>query len=71
MSTVLDSKEGIYTNDDFIAATGNAVDYVNALTGQYVGTISGGKTLTDSFFTAAAYKGAVPADNDWTAGWTL
>ena len=70
MSTVLDSKEGIYTNDDFIAATGNAVDYVNALTGQYVGTISGGKTLTDSFFTAAAYKGAVPADNDWTAGWT-
>ena len=70
MSTVLDSKQGIYTNDDFVAATGNVTDYVNALTGKYVGTISGGKTLAYSFFTAAAYKGAVPASDDWTVGWT-
>lgn len=70
MSTVLDSKQGIYTNDDFVAGTGNATNYVNALTGKYVGTISGGKTFADSFFTAAAYKGAVPASDDWTAGWT-
>ncbi|WP_290540351.1 hypothetical protein [Alistipes sp.] len=71
MSTVLNSKEGIYTNTNFAAAAGNATDYTNALTDQYVGTIAGGKTLSDSFFTAAAYKGAVPADNNWTAGWTL
>ena len=71
MSTVLDSKEGIYTNEDFEAAAGNATDYVNALTDGYVGTIQGGKTLSDSFFTAAAYKGAVSASDDWTAGWTL
>lgn len=25
----------------------------------------------NSFFTAAAYQGAVSADNNWTAGWTL
>ena len=71
MSTALDSKEGIYTNEDFEAAAGNATDYVNALTDGYVGTIQGGKTLSDSFFTAAAYKGAVSASDDWTAGWTL
>ncbi|WP_300799269.1 hypothetical protein [uncultured Alistipes sp.] len=71
MSTVLDSKEGIYTNEDFEAAAGNATDYVNALTDGYVGTIQGGKTLSDSFFTTAAYKGAVSASDDWTAGWTL
>ena len=70
MSTVLDSKEGIYTNEDFAAAEGNAADYVNALTDKYVGTIDGGKTLADSFFTAAAYKGAVRSDANWTAGWT-
>lgn len=71
MSTELDSQEGIYTNEDFEAAAGNATDYVNTLTDGYVGTIQGGKTLSDSFFTAAAYKGAVSASDDWTAGWTL
>ncbi len=70
MSTVLDSENGIYTNSDFAAATGNATDYVNALTDGYVGTIDGGKILDDSFFTAAAYKGAVRSDSDWTSGWT-
>lgn len=71
MSTELDSQEGIYTNAAFEAGTGNATDYVNTLTDGYVGTIQGGKTLSDSFFTAAAYKGAVSASDDWTAGWTL
>ena len=71
MSTPLDSKEGIYTNDKFVAATGNITDYTNTLTDLYIGTIAGGRTLSDSFFTAAAYKGAVPVGNDWTAGWTL
>ena len=71
MSTELDSQEGIYTNVAFEAGAGNATDYVNTLTDGYVGTIQGGKTLSDSFFTAAAYKGAVSASDDWTAGWTL
>lgn len=71
MSTPLDSKEAIYTNDKFAAATGNITDYANTLTDLYIGTIAGGRTLSDSFFTAAAYKGAVPVGNDWTAGWTL
>ena len=71
MSTPLDSKEGIYTNDKFAAATSNITDYANTLTDLYIGTIAGGRTLSDSFFTAAAYKGAVPVGNDWTADWTL
>ena len=71
MSTELDSQEGIYTNAAFEAGAGNATDYVNTLTDGYVGTIQGGKTLSDSFFTAAPYKGALSASDDWTAGWTL
>ena len=70
-SVMYDSQEGIYTNAAFEAGAGNATDYVNTLTDGYVGTIQGGKTLSDSFFTAAAYKGAVSASDDWTAGWTL
>ena len=70
MSSALGSEKGIYTDADFKAGTGNSTDYTNALTNRYVGTADGGKTLSDPFFTAAAYKGAVPADNDWTAGWT-
>lgn len=50
---------------------GNAIDQTISFTGGYIGTIAGGKDLSsDSFFTKAEYKGAVPADNDWTAGWT-
>ena len=71
MSSELNSKEGIYTNALFLAGSHNSTDYTNTLTGNYVGTIDGGKTLSDSFFTAAPYRGAVPADNDWTRGWTL
>ena len=71
MSSELVSDEGTYTNSDFEAATGNSTDYVPALTGRYVGTVAGGKVPSDSFFETANYKGAVPSDNDWTAGWTL
>ena len=70
MSTELVPKNGTYTNADFEAAEGNSTDYVNALTNNYVGTIDGGKTLSDPFFETAAYRGAVLADADWTSGWT-
>lgn len=70
MSTELVPKDGTYTNADFEAAEGNSTDYVNTLTNNYVGTIDGGKTLSDPFFETAAYRGAVPAGADWTSGWT-
>ncbi|MDR1201232.1 MAG: hypothetical protein LBL58_06330 [Tannerellaceae bacterium] len=50
---------------------GNAINQAIHFSGGYIGTLEGGKDLSaDSFFTKAPYKGAVPADNDWTAGWT-
>lgn len=71
MSSDLDSENGIYTAEMFAAATGNSTDYVNALANDYVGTISGGVTPNDPFFTRVDYKGAVSASDDWTSGWTL
>lgn len=71
MSSDLDSENGIYTAEMFTAATGNSTDYVNALANDYVGTLSGGVTPDDPFFTRADYKGAVSASDDWTSGWTL
>lgn len=71
MSSDLDSENGIYTAEMFAAATGNSTDYVNALANDYVGTLSGGVTPDDPFFTRVDYKGAVSASNDWTSGWTL
>ena len=54
------------------AKTGNAINATINFTNGYVGTLAGGKDMSteDSFFTATNYKGAVPANNDWTAGWT-
>ena len=53
------------------AKTGNAINQTINFTNGYVGTVDGGKDLSaDSFFSKATYKGAVPATNDWTAGWT-
>ncbi|MDR0748481.1 MAG: hypothetical protein LBF62_02780 [Tannerellaceae bacterium] len=50
---------------------GNAVNQTIAFTNGYIGTVEGGKDLSaDSFFAKAAYKGAVAAGDDWTAGWT-
>lgn len=71
MSSDLNSENGIYTAEMFAAATGNSTDYVNALANDYVGTLSGGVTPNDPFFTRADYKGAVSASDDWTSGWTL
>lgn len=71
MSSDLNSENGIYTAEMFAAATGNSTDYVNALADDYVGTISGGVTPDDPFFTRVDYKGAVSASDDWTSGWTL
>ena len=71
MSSDLDSENGIYTAEMFAAATSNSTDYVNALANDYVGTISGGVTPNDPFFTRVDYKGAVSASDDWTSGWTL
>lgn len=71
MSSDLNSENGIYTTEMFAAATGNSTDYVNALANDYVGTISGGITPDDPFFTRVDYKGAVSASDDWTSGWTL
>ena len=55
ISGELNSKEGIYTNDDFVAA-GNKVDQHIALTDRFVGMTEG--------------RGAVEASNLWMAGWT-
>lgn len=72
ISSVLDSKEGIYTNDMFETGAGNATNQEFSLTDGFVGVIDGGKDMSsDSFFTQADYKGAVKADADWTAGWTM
>lgn len=71
MSSDLNSENGIYTAEMFAAATGNSTDYVNALANDYVGTLSGGVTPDDPFFTHVDYKGAVSASDDWTSGWTL
>lgn len=51
--------------------TGNGVNQTINFSNGYVGTVEGGKDLSaDNFFSKAEYKGAVPANNDWTAGWT-
>lgn len=71
MSSDLNSENGIYTAEMFAATTGNSTDYVNALANDYVGTLSGGVTPDDPFFTRVDHKGAVSASDDWTSGWTL
>lgn len=52
--------------------TGNEINQSINFADGYVGVAGGGIDLSqsDAFFIAANYKGAVPADNDWTAGWT-
>lgn len=63
-----------YSSELFLtAANNNAINYNFSITftNKFVGTIDGGADMTkvDNFFEAAAYRGAVPANNDWTAGW--
>lgn len=68
----LSSKQGIYTNADFVQATGNLDNQTFTWNNKYVGTLDGGKDLSaDSFFTSTDYKGAVKSGDDWTEGWTL
>ena len=68
----LSSKHGIYTNADFVQATGNLDNQTFTWNNKYVGTLDGGKDLSaDSFFTSTDYKGAVKSGEDWTEGWTL
>lgn len=68
----LSSKQGIYTNADFVQATGNLDNQTFTWSNNYVGTLDGGKDLSaDSFFTSTDYKGAVKSGEDWTEGWTL
>lgn len=63
--------EGDVTDLALDTKTGNGIEQSISFTDGYIGTIDGGKDLSaDSFFTKALYKGAVPADNDWTNGWT-
>lgn len=72
ISSTLDSKEGIYTNDMFESGEGNLTNQTFVFSKNFVGTVAGAKDMSsDSFFTAADYKGAVSADSDWTEGWTL
>lgn len=66
------SKQGIYTNADFVQTTGNLDNQTFTWSNNYVGTLDGGKDLSaDSFFTSTDYKGAVKSGEDWTEGWTL
>lgn len=63
-----------YSSELFLtAANNNAINYnfSNTFTNKFVGTIDGGADMTkvDNFFEAAAYRGAVPTNNDWTDGW--
>ena len=68
----LSSKQGIYTNADFVQATGNLDNQTFTWNNKYVGTLDGGKDLSaDSFFTSTDYMGAVKSGEDWTEGWTL
>ncbi len=70
ISSELTSKEGIYTNADFVAATGNAINANPGLTSDVIGTLEGSTSLTDPFFATADYTGAVPASANWMTGWT-
>lgn len=67
-------KAFVYEEVDDLALdtkTGNGINKTIKLSNGYIGTIEEGKDLSaDKFFTKAAYKGAVPANDDWTAGWT-
>jgi len=67
----LSAAEGIYSADMFIANPNNGIQKDFNLVSGYIGTVAGGKdmSLVNGFFVKTDYKGAVKADNDWTAGW--
>lgn len=61
----------VYFTANFLESDGNEAGASFSFTDSFVGTLEGGEGPTDSFFVSAPYKGAVPADDDWTEGWTL
>ena len=65
--------ENIYSEALFTGNANNGINQEMTFTGNYIGTVAGGKNMSevDSFFDAAAYKGAVETNKDWTSGWTL
>ncbi len=70
LKTAFSGKEGIYTSDKFNAGQGNAQNQTVELTDTVIGTVDGGTALSGAtFFAKAEYKGAIPADNNWTKGW--
>lgn len=63
-----------YSSDLFVAEANHNVieyDFSNTFTDGFIGTIDGGTDMpkVNEFFEAAAYRGAVSADNKWTEGW--
>ena len=63
-----------YTQELFTqSANNNAINQTLTFTSKYIGTVTGGKDMTqvNAFFSAANYKGAVQTNSDWTLGWTL
>lgn len=63
-----------YSSDLFVAEANHNVieyDFSNTFTDGFIGTIDGGADMpkVNEFFEAAAYRGAVSADNKWTEGW--
>ncbi len=63
-----------YSSDLFVAEANHNVieyDFSNTFKDGFIGTIDGGADMpkVNEFFEAAAYRGAVSADNNWTAGW--
>lgn len=67
------TSESIYSEELFTANTNNGINQTFTFTNNYVGTAEGGRNMTevDSFFDAAAYKGAIQEGNNWASGWTL
>ena len=63
-----------YSSDLFVAEANHNVieyDFSNTFKDGFIGTIDGGADMpkVNEFFEAAAYRGAVSADNNWTEGW--
>lgn len=63
-----------YSSDLFVAEANHNVieyDFSNTFKDGFIGTIDGGADMpkVNEFFEAAAYRGAVSVDNNWTEGW--
>jgi hypothetical protein len=71
LSGTVSAAEGLYSEGLFTAQSNNGIHQdMSFLTG-HTGTVAGGYDMNqvDPFFSSADYVGAVPAANDWTAGW--